>query len=86
MKQLWMVVKFCGSRYTAEEKNGSIVLCLLSVFLNDKEIKHLPGFFRTILESLLASACWVVEMSCKQPASVSPPKRDKGVDQMPSSA
>lgn len=65
--------------------NGTVTL-LLFVFLKDKEIKHLPGFFRTTFESISAPECQVTEVSCKQPNSVSPLMRDKGIDQMSFSA
>lgn len=73
MKQLglWMSLKFCGVHYAAKEKWKYHSL-LLFFLLEYKGIKCLPGFFRTIFEVILASECWVMEMSCKQPYLVLP--------------
>lgn len=73
MKQLglWMPSKFCGTHYAGKEK-WKYRSVLLFVFLEDKEMKYLPGFFRPIFEVILASKCWVMEMSYKQPYLVLP--------------
>lgn len=68
---LCMSLKLCGA-CDADKEKWKYHSLLLFVSLEDKEIKHLPGFSRTILEVILASECWVMGMSCKQPHLVLP--------------